>query len=152
MPATRALTVRLARTVVAEVAPEELPAFDLLADPYLRGADGSGPSGDPRPGPAPVAETATPIVTMVSAAVAGAVLDGTSAEAEKAGGRLVRQVVAVFRRRPGAPVPIEWTPRRLAELREVARRRALALGLDENAAATLADAVIGALTRPPDPG
>jgi len=145
------LTARLARAAVAAVAPEELPSFELLSAPYLRGKDTVVDVGELEFGPIEAMATVTPIATMVGAAVAGAALKGLSGEVEKSSGTMARRVVAVLRRRRAVrPEQIDWTPRQLTELRAMAVRQATALGLDDATAGLLADAVVGALALPPD--
>ena len=146
-----ALTARLARAAVAAVAPEELPSFELLSAPYLRGKGTVVDVGELEFGAIEVVATVTPIATMVGAAVAGAALKGLSNEVEKSSGAMARRVVAVLRRRRTTlPDQLEWTPQQLTELRAMAVRQATVLGLDDATAGVLADAVVGALALRPD--
>ncbi|WP_446213933.1 hypothetical protein [Micromonospora sp. IBSANI012] len=67
-------TAALARTVVARLAPEELPAFEMLAAPYLTGVDTSTDGGRLEFGVLDAVVTVTPVVTLVCATVTGALL------------------------------------------------------------------------------
>ncbi|WP_433392871.1 hypothetical protein [Micromonospora sp. KLBMP9576] len=140
-------TAALARTVVARVAPDELPAFDLLSAPYLTGVDTSVEGDRLQFGVLEAVATVTPVVTLVCATVTGALLRGAEGELEQLGGRATRGLFGALRRRP-APAPpasAAWTREQLAAVREVAVARAAALGVEPVLAGAIADAVVGAL-------
>ncbi|MER7459351.1 hypothetical protein [Micromonospora sp. NPDC126480] len=145
--ATAERTAALARTVVARLAPEELPAFDLLAQPYLTGTDTSAEGDRLGFGVVEAVTTVTPVVTLVCAGVVGALLRGAEGELEQLGGRATRGLFGALRRRPAvtAPPRVEWTREQLAEVRSVAAGRAAALGVEPELASAIADAVVGAL-------
>ncbi|TDB70500.1 hypothetical protein [Micromonospora sp. KC723] len=148
-------TAALARTVVARIAPEELPAFDVLAAPYLTGADASTDGGRLEFGVLEAVATITPVVTLVSASVTAALLRGAEGELEQLGGRATRGLFGALRRRrepaPPASAPVEFSREQLARVREVAVARAEALGVTFPLAATIADAVVGALLLDREP-
>ncbi|TDC40870.1 hypothetical protein [Micromonospora sp. KC213] len=152
-PADLERTAALARTVVARIAPEELPAFDVLAAPYLTGADASIDGGRLGFGVLEAVATVTPVVTLVSASVTAALLRGAEGELEQLGGRATRGLFAALRRRrePAPPEPVGFSREQLARVREVALARAEALGVAPPQAATIADAVVGALLLDGEP-
>ncbi|MGN9779466.1 hypothetical protein ACTMS0_27495 [Micromonospora sp. H33] len=140
-------TATLARAVVSRLAPEELPAFDLLAGPYLAGVDDSAEGDRLQFGVVEAVATVTPVVTLVCAGVVGALARGAESELEQLGGRAARGLFGALRRRPGvtAAPRTEWTREQLAEVRTVAAGRAAALGVEPELAGAIADAVVGAL-------
>ncbi|WP_229398649.1 hypothetical protein [Micromonospora okii] len=144
-------TAALARAVVTRLAPEELPAFDLLAAPYLAGADGSAEGGRLEFGVVEAVATVTPVVTLVCATVTSALLRGAEGELEQLGGRATRGLFGALRRRRAAPPAAEataaprWSREQLAEVRATAADRAAALGVEPELAGAIADAVVGAL-------
>ncbi|TDC73066.1 hypothetical protein E1193_26370 [Micromonospora sp. KC606] len=152
-PADVARTAALARTVVARLAPEELPAFDILAAPYLTGADASIDGGRLEFGVLEAIATVTPVVTLVSASVTAALLRGAEGELEQLGGQATRGLFGALRRRrePAPPAPVEFSREQLVRVREVATARAAALGVAPPLAATIADAVVGALLLDGEP-
>ncbi|TDB72693.1 hypothetical protein [Micromonospora sp. KC721] len=152
-PADVQRTAALARTVVARIAPEELPAFDVLAAPYLTGADASIDGGRLGFGVLEAVATVTPVVTLVSASVTAALLRGAEGELEQLGGRATRGLFGALRRRrePAPPEPVGFSREQLARVREVALARAEALGVAPPQAATIADAVVGALLLDGEP-
>ncbi|MGN9807259.1 hypothetical protein [Micromonospora sp. L32] len=141
----------LARTVVAHLAPEELPAFDVLAAPYLTGVDTSTDGGRLEFGVLDAVATVTPVVTLVCATVTGALLRGAEGELEQLGGRATRGLFGALRRRPAPPPPAEFSREQLARVRAVASARATALGAEPALAAAIADAVVAALVLDPEP-
>ncbi|MEH1058163.1 hypothetical protein V6U89_23510 [Micromonospora sp. CPCC 206171] len=149
-PADVDRTAALARTVVARLAPEELPAFEVLAAPYLTGVDTSTDGGRLEFGVLDAVATVTPVVTLVCATVTGALLRGAEGELEQLGGRATRGLFGALRRRP-APPPAELSREQLARVRAVASARATALGAEPALAAAVADAVVAALVLDPEP-
>jgi hypothetical protein len=144
-------TAMLARTVVARLAPDELPAFDVLAAPYLRGTDTSADGGRLEFGVLDAVATVTPVVTLVCATVTGALLRGAEGELERFGGRATRGLLRGLRRRPApvAPPTTGLSHDQLARVRAVAYARATALGVEPDLAGVIADAVVGALAIGP---
>ncbi|MGK5443866.1 hypothetical protein ACSNN7_18875 [Micromonospora sp. URMC 105] len=153
-PADVDRTATLARTVVAHLAPEELPAFDMLAAPYLTGVDTSTDGGRLEFGVLDAVATVTPVVTLVCATVTGALLRGAEGELEQLGGRATRGLFGALRRRPApsqpAPPPAEFSREQLARVRAVASARATALGVEPALATAISDAVVGALVLDPE--
>lgn len=145
-------TAALARTVVARLAPEELPAFDVLAAPYLTGVDTSTDGGRLEFGVLDAVATVTPVVTLVCATVTGALLRGAEGELEQLGGRATHGLFGALRRRPAPPPSAEFSREQLARVRGVASARATALGVEPALAAAIADAVVGALVLDPEAG
>jgi hypothetical protein len=141
----------LAHELVEALAPEELPSFALVAEPYLTDPrraekqlrDHDDPMGF---GLGDALAMATPVIALVSGSVVTALSDSVAASVRDAGGKLVRKITrkAKPHELPAAP---EWTPEQLDEIREVALARALDLGMKKAKAATLADALVGALLR-----
>ncbi|MDG4798415.1 hypothetical protein [Micromonospora sp. WMMD1082] len=152
--AETAHTTALARAVVAQLAPEELPAFELLAGPYLTGTDASADGDRLQFGVMDAIVTATPAITLVCATVVAALARGAEGELEQLGGRATRRLLGALRRRPAAPeAPAAYSRQQLRAIRAVAARRATALGVEPALAAAIADAVVGALlTDEPEPG
>ncbi|MDM4718566.1 hypothetical protein QTQ03_02745 [Micromonospora sp. WMMA1363] len=140
-------TAALARAVVSRLAPEELPAFELLAGPYLTGVDESTEGDHLQFGVVEAVTTVTPVVTLVCAGVVAALLRGAEGELEQLGGRATRRMFGALRRHPAvAPPPATgWSREQLAEVHAVAAGRAVALGVEPELAGAIADAVVGAL-------
>ncbi|MEH1095858.1 hypothetical protein [Micromonospora sp. CPCC 205739] len=137
--------------MVARLAPEELPAFDMLAAPYLTGVDTSTDGGRLEFGVLDAVATVTPVVTLVCATVTGALLRGAEGELEQLGGRATRGLFGSLRRRPApAPPPAEFSRKQLTRVRAVASARATALGVEPALAAAISDAVVAALVLDPE--
>ncbi|SDH83093.1 hypothetical protein SAMN05192558_105254 [Actinokineospora alba] len=138
----------LAHDLVETLAPEELPSFALVAEPYLTDPrraekqlrDHDDPMGF---GLGDALAMATPVIALVSGSVVTALSDSVAASVRDAGGKLVRKLT----RKKELPPAQEWTPEQLDEIREVALARALDLGMKKAKAETLADALVGALLR-----
>ncbi|MGH3864124.1 hypothetical protein [Actinokineospora sp.] len=140
----------LAHELVETLAPEELPSFALVAEPYLTDPrraekqlrDHDDPMGF---GLGDALAMATPVIALVSGSVVTALSDSVAASVRDAGGKLVRKLT---RKKPvELPPAKEWTSEQLDEIREVALARALDLGMKKAKAETLADALVGALLR-----
>jgi hypothetical protein len=148
----------LARRLVAETAPHELPLFRATSAAYFRDPEDvlSRRKGrDELLGFG--AEAAVILVTPVALEVAKSVLvfvaTRTRAAAEKGAGQLIDDVVArVFGRlyrHEGEPPSEDDAPEldddELAEVRRVAFEKARQLDVPEDKAALLADSVVGCL-------
>ncbi|HXM56012.1 MAG TPA: hypothetical protein VOB72_11535 [Candidatus Dormibacteraeota bacterium] len=133
--------VELARTVVTELAPEELPIFDPVSERCVRDPERGlavGRSRDDILGFG--VDVAVPLLTPVAVAVAAEVVREV---AMRTAGALRR------RARPAeAPAP-RLTPAQLAEIHAIALGKARAARLGEARAAALADAVVAALAIAP---
>ena len=130
--------------IIEVVAPEELPAFETLAEPYIM-AQSVGRLHRLR-GPATLGSGLAAVVTLTPIAllmcdVAKGVLVDTTKEA------ISRRVVRVFRRRqPGeAAVPLPLTAERLASARGLAIKAGIDAGVEPEKARAMADAMVGAL-------
>lgn len=144
----------LARDVVGQLAPDELPAFDVIASPYLRDPSRAerrlcAGSDDPLGvdlGSAII--VLTPVVTLVCGSVATALAQGVTTEvssrSKKFTGRLLDRLGRWHRHRDTIEA-FDWTAGQLDEIRAVAVARATALGVKQGQAETIADAVVGAL-------
>ncbi|WP_433129929.1 hypothetical protein ACQPWW_05990 [Micromonospora sp. CA-240977] len=153
---------RLARQVSGRLAPEESDVFDEVARVWRAGATrGRAPGGGVGFGIEEALVSAI-VIEVVSTSVRE-VLD-LGAGVAKSRWRRWRQWRGADGHPPsgpelaGTPLPavdgrIVVTAAQVARLREVSRRHATALGLDEDAADLLADALVGAIHLPeaPDP-
>jgi hypothetical protein len=134
----------LAKRVVEAVAPAELPSFAVVAAPYLDHPeraerklrrDRDAALGD-------AVEVVTPVVALVSGSVVTALADGLGSAAKTGAGSVFRK----FTRRRAVEAPVRsWSSDDLARVRATALVRAKALGVDEQRAEVLADAVVVAL-------
>jgi hypothetical protein len=151
--AERELVGELAALMVAEAAPEELAAFDDAKDRYFRAPESvlGGRQPDRALGfgidlavLAPYAlAVATPVVRFLATVMQKALQ-------EEVGPALIAAVRRLLRRRNAdqpapTPPPPPLTAAQVKEVRRIAYERALALGLDDDRARLLADAVIGGL-------
>lgn len=145
-------TVRdVVRDVMAEVAPEELPLVTALARfddaTVVRRLGRTGGRREPLGfGLGEVVAMAAPVVWLVldeaGRRMADAVVDAAATRS--------RSVLRRALRRPSAPValPAALTPEQLAEIRRRVVETALARGLGERRAETIADAVVARLVLP----
>ncbi|GAA4081256.1 hypothetical protein [Actinomadura miaoliensis] len=151
----------LARRGVAAVAPQELDLFDETSAAFfaLPPKARTAPSKEPLGMGLEVAEA---IVSAVALGVAVDVVTQLSTRAlDAAGGRVKSRLGRLLRRSKrdrvrqdeSLPLPAPLPPERLADLREIAVERAKALGLSDDQAELLADAIIGglAVSGAPDP-
>ncbi|MFI6096608.1 hypothetical protein ACIA8G_13690 [Lentzea sp. NPDC051213] len=155
----------LARRVVRKIAPEELSSFDIVAAPYLenpRQAERRLRQAHDDPlafGPGDIVALATPVIALVSASVITAVSDSVGQAVRDSTAGALRKAWRKIRRKPLEPLELPSTPlttAQLAEIREIALQRALALGMKRQKAEALADAVVAALVlgdnaQEPDP-
>jgi len=144
----------LARRVVREIAPEELPAFDLVAAPYLqnpRQAERRLRQAHDDPlgfGLGDIVTMATPVIALVSGSVITAVSDSVGKAVRDGAAGALRKTWRKIRRKPAEPLELPSTPltkAQLAEVRQIALERALSLGMKQQKADALADAVVAAL-------
>jgi hypothetical protein len=149
------VVVDLAGLVLRSVAPEELlllpeTAAEFFADPRatLTAQDRDEPLGFGID-----VALLTPAVLAVASAAVQALWDMVSSGvAEAVRPNLTDRIRLLLRIRP-EPVTVSLTPAQAAQVHDVARRQALAVGLDDSRALMLADAVIGSLVvaRQPEP-
>ncbi len=150
----------LARVMVVEAAPDELPVFPALADAYfadparaLRAPRRRDSRGDPLEFGA--AEVVV-LVTPVAIAVASGVVQDLAAElARNAATRVTQAVRRLLRLADGeraqpGEVGLALTGERCAEIRANVFDTAVAYGLSQDEAGLLADAVVGRLARGDD--
>ncbi|MGK5678241.1 hypothetical protein [Actinoplanes sp. URMC 104] len=143
--------VALARDVSARLAPDESGVFDQVAQAWLTGPHGWVPGGvglgfDD-------AMLSSVILEVISAAVGGAL--GIGAEVVRARMKKRRRAGENARELVEATLPavdgrIVVTEAQAERLREAAREHGAALGLDEQSADLLADALVGAVHVPED--
>jgi hypothetical protein len=144
----------LARRVVRKIAPEELPSFDVVAAPYLETPEPAARrlrQAHDNPldfGLGDIVAMSTPVVTLVSGSVITAVADSLGETVRDGTAGALRRAWRKIRREPQQPLELPATPltrEQLAEIRQVAVDRALSLGVQQQKAEALADAVITAL-------
>ncbi|MER7456029.1 hypothetical protein [Micromonospora sp. NPDC126480] len=149
-----AVVVRLAREVSEQLAPEESGVFDEVAAAWRAGhSAGRAPGGAVGFG----IEEAL-VSAVVIEVVAGSLRDllGLGAAAVRSRWRRWRRRDRTGPELAGAAVPavdgrIVLTAAQVARLRELSRRHAITLGLDEATADLLADALVGAVHMPDTP-
>ncbi|MDX8145410.1 hypothetical protein SK854_25090 [Lentzea sp. BCCO 10_0061] len=144
----------LARRVVRKIAPEELSSFDIVAAPYLESPKQAErrlrqAHDDPLGfGLGDIVAMATPVIALVSGSVITAVSDSVGKAVSDGTTNAVRKAWRKLRGKPAATLELPSTPlttTQLAEVRQIALERALSLGMDQQKADALADAVIAAL-------
>ncbi len=144
----------LARRVVRKIAPEELPSFDLVAAPYLENPEQAErrlrrAHDDPLGfGLGDIVAMATPVVALVSGSVITAVSDSVGKAVRDGTTNAVRKAWRKLRGKPAEPLELPSTPlttTQLAEVRQIALERALSLGMKQQKAEALADALVAAL-------
>lgn len=156
----RALVDEFAQEVLSQAAPEELAIFEETAEEFHRDPEGvlTAQGKDEPVGFGLDVALLTPYVLAVATSalsfLLSTVADAAKAEAKPAIGDLVRRL---FRRKgapddrdqPSAePDPVALTSDQVGQVREVAYARATDLGLSEDKARLLADAVVGGLRVP----
>ncbi|MFD4671642.1 hypothetical protein ACFWNN_18035 [Lentzea sp. NPDC058450] len=144
----------LARRVVRKIAPEELPSFDVVAAPYLenpRQAERRLRQAYDDPigfGLGDLVAMATPVIALVSGSVITAVSDSIGTAVRDGATSAARKAWRKVRGKPDEPPALPPTPlttAQLADVRQIALDRALSLGMKQQKADALADAVIAAL-------
>lgn len=144
----------LARRVLRTVAPEELSSFDIVAAPYLenpRQAERRLRQAHDDPlgfGLGDIVAMATPVIALVSGSVITAVSDSVGKAVRDGAAGALRKTWRKIRRKPIEPLELPSTPltkAQLAEVRQIALDRALSLGMKQQKAEALADAVVAAL-------
>jgi hypothetical protein len=144
----------LARRVVREIAPEELSSFDIVAAPYLERPEQAErrlrqAHDDPLGfGLGDIVAMATPVIALVSGSVITAVSDSVGKAVRDGTTSAARKAWRKFRGKPVEPLELPSTPltrAQLTEVRQIALQRALSLGMKQQKAEALADAVVAAL-------
>ena len=151
---TDRLTAALARQVIGEIAPEELPLLDSVCRAWFttkrsgrrrrRGHD--APLGF---GPETAATILAPAVLAVCSEVARHLVDeveqSIAGRVSKLAGHAVGWLLSRFRTPRKAAPPAELTRDQLVRVRRLAFERGLELGLPRGRASVLADAITGSL-------
>lgn len=144
------LTVDLARDVLGDVAPEELPLFAVTSELYRRdprAVEAQAGSDDMLGFGADVIAAMAPIVLSVAGEVVSTLLKqlrmAVEGESESAVKALVRRMLRSDRSE--APSGAALTTQQLREVRDVALSRARALNVPEKDAQLLAEAMVGRL-------
>jgi hypothetical protein len=144
----------LAFDVVTELAPQELPVFDVVTRAYLerpRRMARMLETGKDDPlgiGIESLIGLITPVAIVVASAVVGAVSQFIVESTYRGGRKLARKLLG-----PRSPAEIETaairalTVDQLAAIRETVRNRAVAYGSDTEQAQLFADSVMAALIR-----
>ncbi|MEU0879071.1 hypothetical protein ABZ345_10770 [Lentzea sp. NPDC005914] len=139
---------------MGKIAPEELPSFDIVAAPYLESPEQAErrlrrAHDDPLGfGLGDIVAMATPVVALVSGSVITAVSDSVGKAVHKGTTSALRKAWRKLRGKPAEPLELPSTPlttTQLAEVRRIALERALSLGMKQQKADALADAVVAAL-------
>lgn len=162
---TASTTVRtadeLARRVVRKIAPEELPSFDIVAAPYLESPKQAErrlrqAHDDPLGfGLGDIVAMATPVIALVSGSVITAVSDSVGKAVRDGTANAARKAWRKFRGKPVEPLELPSTPlttAQLTEVRQIALARALSLGMKQQKAEALADAVVALVLRDGEAG
>lgn len=150
----RELATELARAAAADAAPEELLLFDETAHDYW--ADPAGvldpERRDEAVGFGIDAALLTPLLLAIAMPVVRYLADQVGSAVKDSAGppltRLVRRLMGLSSDHAGQPTegsepPVTLSPEQVAQVREVAEEQARALGLQDNRAALLADAIVG---------
>jgi hypothetical protein len=153
-----ALVRQLAQQVLETTAPEELAIFDETAEEYFADPEGvlEAKGRDEAVGFGLELALLTPYILAVARAViqllATMVGDAVKKEGQPAVNGFIRRLFG--RHDPGTPAPAALspaalTPDQLAAVRKVALERARLIGLKEDRAALLADAIAGGISVAP---
>ena len=154
-----ALVTEIARGIVAEVAPDELPMFGMASEAYLndpRRAEGNADDDDEMLGFGGGAELAllTPVVLTVTSGVVSFLLSTVLSAAKSESQTLIQQQVKqLFKRFSAtdaaqaqtAKAPLALTREQLIEVRRVAFDIATRTGVTAAQAALVADSTVGQL-------
>jgi hypothetical protein len=140
--------VRTARNVVADLAPDELALFEPVSRAYLRDprkvlADRARPGAVLGSGIDTVITVLSPVALAVAASVGQHLVDKAGGAAVSGGGRLLKRL----RRKKDQGVRPEITREQLDELRGVAVERAKKLGLTDEEAERIGNAMRAGLER-----
>lgn len=151
--------IRLSRSVVTRLAPEELTLFDAVLDAYMTNPSARRPTPRGRDqilgiGVDATAALFTPIVVAVVIDVTKHLSIQASDATVRSGRSLIRRIVHRLPHKTHADestrdhtTPI--TADQITLVREAALKKALALGLGKNKASLLADAIVGSLATFP---
>jgi hypothetical protein len=153
--AERDIIAEMSRDVVAEVAPDELPLFGMNSTAYFKNPKKALESREGQDDTLGFGiELVVPLLTPIVLAVVTDVINHleqtlSSHLASGAEGAISGRLRSVFKRPDGgAAAPAQLSPAQLAEVRDIAFRKARQLKLPETQAAMLADSVVGGLVVP----
>ncbi|MCO6003551.1 hypothetical protein NE236_00980 [Actinoallomurus purpureus] len=152
----RTLVTDIARVVVAEVAPAELPTFRAVSEAYFadpaRSLAGDRDRGPLQIGEAEVVVLVTPVALAVATEVTRYLFEEAIRPAVVKSGSAVRRL---FGARGAADHPeerpVELTAEQWARVREIVVDVVSRCGGDADTAQIMADAVVGAGQRPKTP-
>jgi hypothetical protein len=153
-PADPQLVTEIARGIIAELAPEELPMFGLASQAYVSDPRRLSASADDDEmlgfGGGTQLELLTPVVLTVASGVVSYLLSTVFAAAKAEGQVLIQQQVKqLFKRfhapEPDTKAPVTLTRDQLIEVRRVAYEIATRSGVTAAQAALLADSTVGQL-------
>ncbi|MEU4474966.1 hypothetical protein [Micromonospora sp. NPDC023888] len=158
------LLVELIHSVLTQVAPEELPTFDIARKRYLDDAANAVKTGR-LPAKASISCSDDPLgsgfdidstevlvgaVAYVCTAVVEGALSGATDQVKKYSANVATKAFRRLRRQGAASnCAREWTQDELAAIRQVALVTAVDFGLGERDSSLLADAIVEALRRLP---
>ncbi|MDX8035135.1 hypothetical protein SK803_33400 [Lentzea sp. BCCO 10_0856] len=137
-----------------KIAPEELSSFGIVAAPYLESPKQAErrlrqAHDDPLGfGLGDIVTMATPVIALVSGSVITAVSDSVGKAVRDGTTNTARKAWRKLRGKPVEPLELPSTPltkAQLTEVRQIALERALSLGMKQQKAEALADAVVAAL-------
>ena len=155
--AQRDLIAEMSRDIVADVAPDELPLFRMNSTAYFKNPKKALESREGQDEALGFGiEAMVPLLTPVIIAVVTEIISHleqslSSHVASSAEGFIGGGLRSVFKRggkAPAAPTA-QLSPAQLAEVRDIAFRKARQLKLPETQAAMLADSVVGGLVVAP---
>jgi hypothetical protein len=150
-PEGRAFITDITKTVVSQVAPEELDLFDELLQEYFRNPQPfppAAPSDDPLGfgvGEVIVAVTSVtvPVLITVLEFLAAATIKATMEEGAELTVARARKLFPRMLGKMESPTPLTQT--QLIHVTNLARQQALTCGIEESVAEKMATALIGAL-------
>jgi hypothetical protein len=149
--------VATARVVLGEVAPEELPLLGPISTAYFADPEqalrGSSTRDEPLGFGVPVSgQLLTPVVLAVmSPVVSFLVAEVRKSVQAEAPGVINDLVKSVFKKARSSPASdddqqtVELSPQQLTQVREIALEKGRQLGLNDERAELLADALVGGL-------
>jgi hypothetical protein len=147
------LIAELARDLVSQVAPQELPLYRVASEAYFKNPAKiqAGQTGQDEMlgfGPGEAAAFLTPVILATLSAVitflAGEVKKSLKEEAGGLVNEAVKQMFTIFRQKEKESPP-SLTPAQLAQVRAIVLKQANVYKLSESRSKLLADAIVGKL-------
>jgi hypothetical protein len=147
------LVTTLSREALAEIAPQELPLFRATSEAYFKDPEKTlanrGAKDDPLGfGAGEAVVLLTPVVLAISADVVKFLLEEVKKSAKDQSAAFIGEMVKqMFKKVSPATKekPPALTPEQLAQVRQIAVKKARQLKLSDDRAKTLADAIVGGL-------